>query len=198
MTGQILLDSYRDAGVVVSVNLVNALAITEAHGRRMVPAASLPALRRILEVDPPSVAELAERHVAEFATLAQRLRTVFEDLSTGNIDAAANSLNGLLSACPANPHLARENGVWRLHHHPADAALVPMWTSICAEALARMIDAGFGGRLGICQAEACERVYFDTSRNGSRRFCSTACQNRTKTAAFRRRRGSRPEDGARS
>ncbi|MFC6935784.1 CGNR zinc finger domain-containing protein [Actinomadura yumaensis] len=33
----------------------------------------------------------------------------------------------------------------------------------------------------------CDRVYVDTSRNGTRRFCSTACQNRVKTAAFRAR-----------
>ncbi|WP_456236959.1 CGNR zinc finger domain-containing protein [Actinomadura physcomitrii] len=32
-----------------------------------------------------------------------------------------------------------------------------------------------------------DRVYVDTSRNGKRRFCSTACQNRVKTAAFRAR-----------
>ena len=33
-----------------------------------------------------------------------------------------------------------------------------------------------------------ERVYVDTSKNAKRRFCSTACQNRTKAAAFRQRR----------
>jgi predicted RNA-binding Zn ribbon-like protein len=32
-------------------------------------------------------------------------------------------------------------------------------------------------------------VYVDTSRNGTRRFCSTTCQNRVKTAAFRSRHG---------
>ena len=29
--------------------------------------------------------------------------------------------------------------------------------------------------------------YVDTSRNGTRRYCSTSCQNRVKTAAFRAR-----------
>ena len=32
-----------------------------------------------------------------------------------------------------------------------------------------------------------DRVYVDTSRNATRRFCSTACQSRTKAAAFRAR-----------
>jgi predicted RNA-binding Zn ribbon-like protein len=31
-------------------------------------------------------------------------------------------------------------------------------------------------------------VYVDVSRNGTRRFCSTACQNRVKAATYRRRR----------
>nr|WP_281353576.1 CGNR zinc finger domain-containing protein [Phytoactinopolyspora mesophila] len=42
-------------------------------------------------------------------------------------------------------------------------------------------------RLGICTAPMCDRVFVDTSRNGARRFCSTACQNRVKAAAFRAR-----------
>jgi predicted RNA-binding Zn ribbon-like protein len=69
-----------------------------------------------------------------------------------------------------------------------DAALVPMWSSICAEALARRIGAGHARRLGTCQAPGCGRVFFDVSKNASRRFCSTTCQHRVKAAAFRRRR----------
>ena len=42
-------------------------------------------------------------------------------------------------------------------------------------------------RLGVCSASACDRVYVDVSRNGTRRFCSIACQNRVKAAAFRER-----------
>jgi len=42
-------------------------------------------------------------------------------------------------------------------------------------------------RLGVCTAPRCDRVYVDTSRNGTRRYCSTSCQNRVKTAVFRAR-----------
>jgi predicted RNA-binding Zn ribbon-like protein len=42
-------------------------------------------------------------------------------------------------------------------------------------------------RVGTCASDDCERAFFDSSRNGSRRFCSTTCQNRVKAAAFRRR-----------
>ncbi|HEX8935998.1 MAG TPA: CGNR zinc finger domain-containing protein, partial [Pseudonocardiaceae bacterium] len=42
-------------------------------------------------------------------------------------------------------------------------------------------------RLGVCSAPRCDRVYVDASRNGTRRFCCTACQNRVKSAAHRAR-----------
>jgi len=120
--------------------------------------------------------------------LAVELREVFRTLDRGDVDGAATRLNVLLSAHPAHPHLAKEGGQWRLHHHPVDAALVPMCTAICAEGMARMIGTGHGERLGTCAATDCDRVFIDLSKNASRRFCSTTCQNRMKAAAFRQRR----------
>jgi predicted RNA-binding Zn ribbon-like protein len=43
-------------------------------------------------------------------------------------------------------------------------------------------------RIGVCADEQCADVYVDQSPAGHRRFCSLTCQNRTRTAAFRRRR----------
>ena len=174
--------------MLTSLALVNELALDHVSGRRAPAVDLLEVLVRVLAVDPPSVAQLAEDHVPGFVALAHRLRTVFGQLNGGNIDAAAHRLNELLSAHSAHPHLAKEAGVWRLHHHPVDADLIPMWTSICAEGVARMIGDGLHDRFGTCEAADCERVYFDSSKNASRRFCSTTCQNRTKTAAFRLRR----------
>lgn len=185
-----MFDSYEDTGAVIAVSLANELALVHAYGRPVPPADPFPALQRILEIDPPSAAQLRERDVPGFISLANRLRDVFRDLARGDLDAAAGQLNDLLAAHPAHPHLAKEHGQWRLHHHPADAALVPMVTAICTEAMARAIGAGHGSRLGTCDSEACDRVFLDGSKNGSRRFCSTTCQNRVKAAAFRRRHAS--------
>jgi predicted RNA-binding Zn ribbon-like protein len=192
VTGQVNLDSYSDTGVLVAVELVNELAPREAGDRGRAPEAILPALARLLAVDPPSVAQLRKADASGFLGLAGALRRVFQDLHQGDVDAAAARLNDLLSKHPAHPHLAKEEGRWRMHHHPMDVALVPMWSSICAEALARMIGAGHGDRFGTCEAPDCGRVFFDLSRNASRRFCSVTCQNRVKAAAFRLRQGSRP------
>ena len=180
------IDSYADAGLLVAVELVNELAPVGKSGD---PQArdSLATLTRILALDPPSVAQLRPADEPGLRALAQRLRGVFDDLSVRDVDGAAHRLNDLLAAHPAHPHLAKEEGRWRLHHHPDDTALVPMWTAICAEAIARLIGAGYGDRLDTCARADCDRVFIDVSKNASRRFCSTTCQNRVKAAAFRRR-----------
>jgi predicted RNA-binding Zn ribbon-like protein len=183
MTGQWHFDRYADAGMQVAVDLVNVLVVEPPP-----PEASTPAIADALAVDPPSVDRLQARHGQAFVELARRLREVLDRIDDGDVDAAAELLNVMLADHPAHPHLAKEDGAWRLHHHPADLALVPMWTAICAEALARLIATGQAGRLGICDADDCDRAYLDRSRNASRRFCSTTCQNRVKAAAFRARR----------
>ena len=187
VTGQHDFGSYEDAGAVIAVDLVNELAIDHAFGRPGARTDPFAAIQRVLAIDPPSAAQLRERDVPGFLALARQLREVFGALARGDVDAAASRLNDLLAAHPAHPHLAKDDGHWRLHHHPADAALVPMATAIAAEGVARMIGAGAGSRLGTCSSDDCDRVFLDGSKNASRRFCSTTCQNRVKAAAFRRR-----------
>jgi predicted RNA-binding Zn ribbon-like protein len=186
VTGQVQFDSYENAGVVAAAELVNALAVTHEFGRPVGLDDPTTAVRQIIDVDPtwPSV---GEEDIPGFTRLAATLRRVFDDVDAGDLDAAANRLNDLLAEHPAHPHLAKDGGRWHLHHHPADAALVPMATAICADALARVIGADAANRLGSCNAPDCDRVFVDGSKNASRRFCSTTCQNRVKAAAFRRR-----------
>lgn len=187
MTGQADLDSYRDAGVLVSVDLVNDLVVARRDGSSARDRELVATLKRIFAIDPPSVAGVRAAHLPELLQLAQRLHAVFAGLDQGDVDAAARGLNELLSQHPAQPHLAKEDGIWRLHHHPADAPLVPMWTAICAEGLARVIGLPGNQRLGTCERPGCGRVFVDVSKNASRRFCSLACQNRVKAASFRAR-----------
>jgi predicted RNA-binding Zn ribbon-like protein len=185
VTGQVQLDRYADAGVLAAIELVNVLA---GRGSTEAPAHErLSAIARALAEDPASVAQLDESHVPAFTAMAHQLREVFDALHAGDLDSGAQRVNRLLADHPAHPHLAKEGGEWRLHHHPVDATLAPMWTSICAEAMARTIGLGHGHRLGTCDDPDCGRVFLDVSKNASRRFCSTTCQNRIKTAAYRRR-----------
>ncbi len=71
------------------------------------------------------------------------------------------------------------------------------WSAGCATALALAIGSDLAGRFGVCQAPQCDRVYVDNSRNAGRQFCSTACQNRVKAAAFRARQAGKDGEAGR-
>jgi predicted RNA-binding Zn ribbon-like protein len=120
--------------------------------------------------------------------MAAVFRDVFTAISAGDPDSAAVTVNRLLVWTGARPELEKHDGSgWHLHFHSADRTLVNGWSAGCAAALAAVVGGPMYERLGVCTAPHCDRVYVDISRNGTRRFCSTACQNRVKTAAFRAR-----------
>lgn len=129
-----------------------------------------------------------EDDAAELAEWARRLRAVVEEVDRGDVDAACVELNAVMRASGAVPTLAKHDGEpWHLHFHSADADWAVSWATSMATALAVVLGNAAVERLGLCNAPACDRVYIDVSRNGARRFCSTACQNRVKAAAFRAR-----------
>jgi len=126
--------------------------------------------------------------VSIFRTVAGEIRAVFDAVAAGRTDAAASLVNDMLARTGARPRLDRHDGEpWHLHFHGAEDSLVTGWSAGCATGLAVVLGSDLGGRLGVCTAPRCDRVYVDTSRNATRRFCSTTCQNRVKTAAFRRK-----------
>jgi predicted RNA-binding Zn ribbon-like protein len=183
----VLIDRYEPAGLAVALGLVNQLVVAKAPEPRA-------ALRDVLAFDPTSTRVLRGADVPGFNDLALALHGVFASLDRGDIDSAAAAINELLAACPAYPHLARgEDGKWSIHHHPARADLVSSWTAICAEALARVVGEGQAERARLCEATNCRRAFLDTTKNATRRFCSTTCQNRVKAAALRRRRAHPPQ-----
>jgi predicted RNA-binding Zn ribbon-like protein len=57
----------------------------------------------------------------------------------------------------------------------------------CAMALVDVIRAGELDRLKLCDAEDCDDVLVDLSKNRSRRFCHGGCGNRANVAAYRAR-----------
>src|SRR5690606_2344616 len=136
----------------------------------------------------PSHRPVTAAEGAELAEVARRLRPVFEAVAAGDVDTAAGQVNALLVETGARPLLMRHDGQpWHLHFHGPGGNLAGDWAASCASGLAYVRGSEFHDRLGVCTAPNCDRVYVDVSRNGTRRFCSTACQNRVKTAAFRAR-----------
>jgi predicted RNA-binding Zn ribbon-like protein len=117
------------------------------------------------------------------------MRGVFEAMEDGRVDDAAEAVNLLLRETGARPQLDRVPGEpWQVHFHGANDTYGVGWTAGCATALALAVGSELAGRLGVCRAPHCDRVYVDASRNSVRQFCSAPCQSRVKAAAFRARR----------
>lgn len=127
---------------------------------------------------------------ALLAEVAVDVRAVYVAAGSGDLDAAAARVNDLLERTDARPRLTHTETGWDLHFHGPDQTVARGWAAGLAAGLALALGSDRGGRLGVCEAAPCDRVFTDTSRNGGRRFCSTRCQNRVKAAAHRDR--SRP------
>jgi predicted RNA-binding Zn ribbon-like protein len=189
-----LFDSHVATQLDVTVALVNRLTPGLDGGRPVVLPADYAELRRLVSdaLDdvghrvPPSL--LSPQDVRLFEAAAEAARRAIEAVSRGDLDAAAAVTNGLLRETAARPQLDRfRHGEWGLHFHGPDDSLGVGWTAGMAIGLAMALGSKDAGRLGVCEAAECDRVYVDTSRNGGRRFCSTRCQSRTKAAAHRAR-----------
>lgn len=174
--------------LAASAELVNTLTPGEARGRRYVAPEGperVAAVRTALSAGP----DLGPDDAAQLAGTARVLRVVFEAAAADRLDDAAPALNALLRETGARPQLDRTPGQpWQVHFHGADDSYAVGWSAGCATGLAMALGGDYAGRLGVCAAPRCDRVYVDTSRNAGRQFCSTACQNRVKTAVFRARR----------
>ncbi|MFI7632943.1 CGNR zinc finger domain-containing protein [Nonomuraea sp. NPDC049400] len=125
----------------------------------------------------------AGRHLAELAT---ELRQVL--LAEHPADQAGR-INAMIRRYGAQPYLVEDVGQpFHLHFHGSGGTQVGALGGEFATALALIVD-GYGpDRFGACEAHQCEAVYIDLTRNASRRYCSTACTARAKTAAYRSRR----------
>ncbi len=103
-------------------------------------------------------------------------------------DGAVELVNTLLREANALPQLVKHDS-WDYHLHatPPDAPLADRMAVEAAMAFSDVIRTKQLDRLRVCAAADCENVHVDLSKNRSRRFCGTACANRTNVAAYRTR-----------
>ncbi|MFF4319383.1 CGNR zinc finger domain-containing protein [Streptomyces sp. NPDC001568] len=187
-----MFDSHVGVLLEQAVSLVNTLTDGEAHGRpyaaprgEALPGAVDAAVSHTAASLPRDIDDAQAQYLLGAAT---RMREVFRAVQDDRLDDAAATVNALLRDTGARPRLDRgEDEPWQVHFHGAGDSFAAGSSASCATALALAVGGGLAGRLGVCRADRCDRVYVDTSRNGTRQFCSTACQNRTKAAAFRAR-----------
>ena len=117
--------------------------------------------------------------------LRPRLRQVW----SADEAAVVDIVNRLLRESSALPQLVEHDG-WGYHVHATapESALADRMAVEAAMALTDVIRGDELSRQRTCAADNCHDVLVDLSKNRSRRFCSTACSNRTNVAAFRSRR----------
>ncbi len=191
MTDQVRLDSHTLGVVEDGVALINAAVPGERRGKPYPPAADDAELHARMDgvVSTLFGVHAQPEDAPGLARAAAQLRQVFDAVTADDMDSAAAQINSMITEYGARPTLIRHGTQpWHLHFHAPDAALVPGIAAACAVGLAYVLGSEHADRIGLCSAGNCDRAYLDTSRNGTKRFCSTACQNRAKTAAFRARR----------
>jgi len=119
------------------------------------------------------------------------LRPMLRRLWELDEDGVVALVNRLLTDAQALPQLVRHDE-WDYHLH-ATSPQAPLADRMAVEAAMAMVDVVRQqelDRLRVCDAEDCDDVHVDLSKNRSRRYCGTACSNRVNVAAFRARRAS--------
>jgi hypothetical protein len=171
--GVVQFNTYTISGVRIAVELINN------------PAAELSFLTSLLSqyrVHQPVVTRAV---AGELQLWAGQLRPVF---AATDPHAQAALAGALLVASDCRPRLVSHDDMpHHLHYTPLDAALPARVKALTAAGLAHLIADGGGPRLGCCQRGGCGVVFFDTSRNGRRRFCSVRCANAFNVSSHRAR-----------
>jgi predicted RNA-binding Zn ribbon-like protein len=178
-------DQQADRTVRLAVDLVN---FRVGLGDAPMGAA---VLRRFLadHGEQPPI-RLDEAGAAAIAAVEAELRAVFE---APGVDAAAAVVNRLLERAGGRPRLSDHDGTpWHLHLTDDDATWAEWLAAITGLGLARLLASDGMARVGRCAARGCRRVFAGGPRNHRRRYCSPACGNAARVAAFRARRAAGP------
>jgi predicted RNA-binding Zn ribbon-like protein len=129
---------------------------------------------------------------AEMSALADRLLSVsrlVRSLPGAPLHDAVGSVNAELEAAAIAPSLSAHDG-YPLHIHWT-APSTPFAHQVAVDllmAVAQTLCDHGTERFGRCAAGDCERVFYDATKNRSRRFCTDPrCASRTHTAAHRAR-----------
>ena len=130
-----------------------------------------------------------ERELEEVRSLRPRLRALWE---AGTEEECVELVNDLLRTGAALPQLVDHDGYgWHVHATEPDAPLARRMQVEAAMGFVDVLRSGERSRLRVCEADDCDDVLVDLSRNRSKRYCEGGCGNRLAVAAYRAR-----QDGA--
>ena len=164
-----------------------AAALVNTGPRETDPAEKLVGraeLERLLAECPEPPPPVRGGDLAAMRALRPGLRRAFE---AGSLPELAAALNPLLARAATGWQLAPGGDGWALG--PTGRAPLADWFGArAARGLAELAIAYGTERLHMCQADDCLRAVVDVSGNGTRRYCSRTCANRTNARRHRARR----------
>ena len=132
----------------------------------------------------------SEVEMQEFADRCVSLARLVTPLPEADLASTVARVNASLGASAIAPSMSAHDG-FALHIHWTSAS-TPFAHQVAVDllmALARTLCDHGVDRFGRCAADHCEHVFYDATKNRSRRFCSDPrCASRTHTAAHRARR----------
>jgi predicted RNA-binding Zn ribbon-like protein len=174
-----IFDDYRK-GATLAADLVNTVG--SISGNDFLPDRS--ALRAFLDEHEMRARQVTDQDLHRVRELRESLRPIFQV----GTKARVKLLNALLREIPAIPQVLGASGSdTRLALVPARRSVADEVAVVAVVGLASVISELGSDRVGLCEAHDCDDVYADTSKNGSRRFCSQSCGTRTHVAAYRAR-----------
>lgn len=165
--------------VAVGIDMANAF------GRRALPGIPSTRPTSIFEAHgykPPT----SDADWRAITSLAEQVGEVLHLIAAGNHRAAVDRVNRALSTQQVTPYLEPRPDGWALHFHAPGAGFADGWAGGIGAALAMSLSTAEAHRIGCCSAVGCTNLFLDNGRNRQRRFCSLQCQNRSKSARYRR------------
>lgn len=161
-----------------TVELLNSMADGDGDARRHLTERGFPRAAGA----PDASIERFQRRLAELAPLVG-------SLPNSDAEVAAGRVNEHLTELTISPFLLAHDGVdLHMHWTPATAKFDDQVIADIVMALAQEICDNGTARFGRCGARDCTRLFYDGTRNRSRRFCTNPrCASRTHTADHRAR-----------
>ena len=173
---------YSDRPVELAVDLVNTI---QEDGDQI---ASTGQLEEFLADYEELWQGIAQPPKAQDLDAVHQLRTALREVLETDDEATASELiNAILAEHGATPRVSTHSGEPHLHFEPIGTSISSWLGAITAMGLATVIIENGVQRFGVCGANNCDDVYIDTSRNRSRRHCSSTCSTRKAVAAYRAR-----------
>lgn len=174
--GIVHYNHYGREPVLLGIELLNEPCASAAELGQRCAAAGLVLSCAPTEADRASVTEFLARW-----------RQVVVAAERGERAALLNVLLGEYAAAPRLTDHAGDG--WHLHFRDPGVATDRQIAALITVGTALHLTGLGMDRLGGCAAEGCDRVFADNSRNGTQRFCSPACANRSAVRRHRERRG---------